>query len=119
MFQTRLKELREAHGYKSQQAFADAFHVAQSTVGGWEAGARKPNQAMTSRLADFFGVSVDYLLGRTDDPSPAPELPQEKYREILAGPGLRLLLDADANLTDEQLQEIVEFIEFKRRHENR
>lgn len=62
MFQTRLKELREAAGYKSQQAFADAFGVAQSTVGGWEAGKREPNYETTIRLANFFGVSVDYLI---------------------------------------------------------
>lgn len=62
MFQTRLKELREAAGYKSQQAFADAFGVAQSTVGGWEAGKREPNYDVTIRLAQFFGVSVDSLI---------------------------------------------------------
>lgn len=62
MFQTRLKELREAAGYKSQQAFADVFGVAQSTVGNWEAGKREPNYETTIRLANFFGVSVDYLI---------------------------------------------------------
>lgn len=62
MFQTRLRELREAAGYKSQQAFADAFGVAQSTVGGWEAGKREPNYTTTIRLAQFFGVSVDFLI---------------------------------------------------------
>ena len=66
MFQTRLRELREAAGYKSQQVFADAFGVAQSTVGNWEAGKREPNYDTTMRLAHFFGVSLDYLLGSTD-----------------------------------------------------
>ena len=66
MFRTRLRELRETAGYKSQQAFADAFGVAQSTVGGWEAGKREPNYATTLKLANFFHVSVDYLLGQTD-----------------------------------------------------
>ena len=66
MFRTRLRVLRENAGYKSQQAFADAFGVAQSTVGGWEAGKREPNYATTLKLANFFHVSVDYLLGQTD-----------------------------------------------------
>ena len=66
MFRTRLRELRENAGYKSQQAFAVAFGVAQSTVGGWEAGKREPNYATTLKLANFFHVSVDYLLGQTD-----------------------------------------------------
>ena len=63
MFQTRLKELREAAGYKSQQSFADAFGVAQSTIGNWEAGKREPNYETTIRLAQFFKVPVGYLLG--------------------------------------------------------
>ena len=54
MFQIRLRELREAAGYKSQQSFADAFGVAQSTVGNWEAGKREPNYETTKRLARFL-----------------------------------------------------------------
>lgn len=65
MFPIRLKELREGSGYRSQQSFADAFGVAQSTVGNWEAGKREPNYETTVRLADFFGVSVDYLIGHS------------------------------------------------------
>ena len=63
MFRIRLRELREAFGYKSQQAFANAFGVAQSTVGGWEAGKREPNYETTIHLARFFDCSTDYLLG--------------------------------------------------------
>lgn len=72
MFQTRLRELREAAGYRSQQSFADAFGVAQSTVGGWEAGKREPNYETTMRLARFFGVSIDDLLGLETKKDPAP-----------------------------------------------
>lgn len=75
MFRTRLRELREAAGYKSQQMFADAFGVAQSTVGNWEAGKREPNYEITMRLARFFGVSIDYLLGveEKSESTPVPE----------------------------------------------
>lgn len=58
----KLKILRESAGYKSQQAFADAFGVAQSTVGGWESGKREPDHETTARLADFFQVPVDFLI---------------------------------------------------------
>lgn len=71
IFRFRIRELRESAGYKSQQSFADAFGIAQSTVGGWESGKREPNYDTTIRLADFFHVSVDYLLGRTDQKSMA------------------------------------------------
>ena len=62
MANLRLKELREQNGFKSQQAFADAFGVAQSTVGGWESGKREPNYETTIKLARFFKVPIDYLL---------------------------------------------------------
>lgn len=62
MFRLRLKELRENAGL-SQYAFAEKIGVAQSTVGGWEAGKREPNYAMAKKIAVFFGVTVDYLFG--------------------------------------------------------
>lgn len=63
MFPSMLKKLRKASGYKSQQTFANAFGVAQSTVGMWEAGKREPNYETTIRLAKFLNVSIDCLLG--------------------------------------------------------
>lgn len=66
MFRTRIRELREAAGYKSQKEFADAFGVAQSTVGNWEAGKREPGYDTVQKLADFFHVRSDYLLGIDD-----------------------------------------------------
>ena len=84
MFRIRLKELREQAGY-SQYSFADKFGVAQSTVGSWEAGKREPNFDTMQRLADFFGVSVDYLLGRDSIPDepPAPSRPGSKWIPVL------------------------------------
>jgi transcriptional regulator with XRE-family HTH domain len=67
-----LKELREKAGY-SQYTFAAAFGVAQSTVGNWEAGKREPNFDTTRRIAEFFHVSVDYLLGRAAGPASRAE----------------------------------------------
>lgn len=68
MFEKRLRALREEQGFQSQQALADALGVAQSTVANWECGRREPNYETTRKLADFFQVTVDYLMGRSDDP---------------------------------------------------
>lgn len=102
MFQTRLRELREAAGYKSQQAFADAFGVAQSTIGNWEAGKREPNYETTMRLARFFGVSIDNLLGLESkkEPTPAPEDGQNINIIKIAG---RDGSHIERRLTDEQI----------------
>lgn len=85
MFQTRLKELRESAGYKSQQSFADAFGVAQSTVGGWESGKREPNYDTTIRLSKFFNVTVDSLIASEIPlPSPYDALPDADRRLLAA-----------------------------------
>lgn len=81
MFRLRLKELREKAGY-SQYTFADAFNISQSTIGNWEAGTREPKFATMIRLADFFNVSVDYLLGRTDDTNPNQQTSNSDDKEL-------------------------------------
>lgn len=97
MFEKRLRLLREQGGYQTQQSLADALGVAQSTVANWEAGRREPNHEVTARLADFFHVSVDYLMGRTD----APEAGMD------ADAGLKAALwGGDSDLTEEEMEEL-------------
>ena len=69
MFIERLKQLRTASGI-TQSALAQAFSVAQSTVGMWESGRREPDFDTLQGLAHFFGVTSDYLLGHSDIPNP-------------------------------------------------
>lgn len=52
----------------SQRALAYIIGVSQQTVGSWEVGRTSPDNEMLKKLAAFFNVSVDYLLGRTDEP---------------------------------------------------
>jgi transcriptional regulator with XRE-family HTH domain len=61
----RLKEIRELCGL-SQQALADAIGEAQSSVGGWESGRGTPRYQTLLKIADYFDVSLDYLVGRSD-----------------------------------------------------
>lgn len=71
MFAERLKALRKERKL-TQIQLAQTFNVANGTIAMWETGKREPDFDTTSRIADFFQVSVDYLLGR-DDEKPAPE----------------------------------------------
>lgn len=52
----------------SQMAFAKLFGVSQQTIGSWETNRTSPDLESLSKLANFFNVSVDYLLGLTDIP---------------------------------------------------
>ena len=76
MFKIRLKALRESKGM-TQRDFATDFGVSKGTVGMWESGAREPRTIdEINRIADYFGVSSDYLLGRTEQkekPTPVSE----------------------------------------------
>lgn len=65
-FSIRLKEMREAKGI-SQAELAEKIGVGISTVGMWESTSRTPGAKTLQRLIAYFGCSIDYLLGRTDD----------------------------------------------------
>ncbi len=63
MFGERLKKLREKNGI-SQAELARKLGLSQGAVGNWESGKREPNFETSRRIADYFCVSVDFLLGR-------------------------------------------------------
>ena len=65
-FSDRLKELRKDKGV-TQKALAEIMGMTEQAYQKYEYGMREPNHEATIKLADFFDVSVDYLLGRSDD----------------------------------------------------
>lgn len=65
MLPQRLKELRTEAGL-TQKEIAEQIDVGQNSYSNWENGNRKPTAEITSKLANFFNVSADYLLGKTD-----------------------------------------------------
>ena len=64
-FSKRIKELRKERKLK-QQELADEFSIKLRTYQGYEYGESYPEVAKLIAIADFFDVSVDYLLGRSD-----------------------------------------------------
>ncbi|NLW78577.1 MAG: helix-turn-helix domain-containing protein [Ruminococcaceae bacterium] len=63
MFAERLKQLRKEQKI-TQSKLAEMFGITQQAVGKWEAGDSSPDPGTLIRLAELFGVSVDFLLGR-------------------------------------------------------
>ena len=61
----RLRELRIEKGL-SQRELAAKTNIQQANISRWEAGLVVPNVMDVWLLADFFDVSVDYLIGRKD-----------------------------------------------------
>lgn len=96
----RVRELREAKGMQQKELAID-LRVSQPTISDWESGRKVPSARSTQKLADYFGVTIDYLLGRDDAEKILPaqsgelsekdirliewfrSLPQEKQKAIL------------------------------------
>lgn len=99
----RLKELLEQRDEK-QVDLARRYGWSQMAVSHWINGKREPDIETIIRLADHFGVTVDYLIGRTDDPKGRAkvDLPTDWEQTI------RSL--KSANLSAEDIEEAIELI---------
>ena len=63
----RLQELRKKKGI-TQLRLATELNTTQNTISRYETGEHEPGIAELIKLADYFNVSVDYLIGRTENP---------------------------------------------------
>ena len=72
MYQNRLRDLREDRDLK-QKDLADLLQIHQTTYSDYELGRLNIPILVLHTLADFYGVSVDYLLGRTNVKLPYPK----------------------------------------------
>ena len=84
-----LKELR-SHKNITQSDLASALGVSLGAVGNWESNKRMPDYETLKKLADYFNVSIDYLLGRETKKDPAAEEGREVSSELIS-----LLRDLD------------------------
>ena len=66
MFGKRLKELRIEKGM-TQQQLAEVLGVDRTAVMKWELGERETNFGMLTKIAKYFQVTTDYLLGVSDE----------------------------------------------------
>lgn len=64
---TRLKELREQKGVTQLRMSFDLY-MNQNTISRYESGTRQADYDALVKLADYFDVSIDYILYRTDNP---------------------------------------------------
>lgn len=96
----KLKELRKNKGV-SQEEVANALGVSFRAYQNYEYGQREPNIEMLNKIADYFGTSVDYLLGRDTSEKPVIDLLAAQFdmsaleQEIIKG-----YLDLPENMRD-------------------
>ena len=104
----RLKSLRRAAGYASMPEFCNAAGISFSTYQNYESGKRIPTTEILIKIADFYGVTIDYLLGRdqgqTDD-TPLDEFAQREHLKTLE----KLFIQKYLELTSEQRDKVLDF----------
>lgn len=112
----RLAHLRKEKGL-SQAELARLLGLGQSTIAMYEKNRRTPDPATLERLADFFHVSVDYLLGRTGrslrsettkDSNEASFFMAPELRQTLIDPMFSDLLKRIPSLTREEKESLAE-----------
>ena len=72
MYQQKLRDLREDRDLK-QKDIAQYLQIHQTTYSDYELGGLNIPVAVLHKLADYYGVSIDYLLGRTNIKTPYPK----------------------------------------------
>lgn len=115
----RILELNSMRGSTDSTLERD-LGLPPKTISNWKRQNSNACLKILPKLADYFDVSVDYLLGRTDDPSPYPNqnlnIPQDIANVQFA------FYDGDKDeLTQEDIDDIAKYVRYmreKRRKEN-
>ena len=101
----RIKELRNEKGI-TQADLAKILKISDRAVGYYETGDREPDYTTLLKIAEYFDVSIDYLLGRVDVRKEATSAPADK--EFVAFyEGYKDLDDADKEILKATLDAFV------------
>lgn len=84
MIMNRLRQLREER-HMNQQRLAVELNVSQAMISKYERGESEPDVYMIKTIADYFGVSADYLLEMSSDKNVSPPGLSSEEKEILFG----------------------------------
>lgn len=117
----RIKQLRNEKGIY-QKELAEYLGVSRPTITQYESGTRKPDPDTLKKIATFFNVSLDYLLGRTNERQPADKIIlNDKNKDIEIKElfnRFNVMLDGET-LDDEAKDSVIELLRFLRDREKR
>lgn len=104
MIAQRLKQLREEKRL-TQKELAFELSIGSKTISDYERESSSPDNDTLMIIAKFFNVSADYLLGLSDERTPPTT------KEKLSGVQLALFNQTE-NLSEEQMKDVLKYIEF-------
>lgn len=110
----KITKLFEESG-KSASSILKELNFSPTALSEWKRGKAKPTADALAKLADYFGVSVDYLLGRTDAPNPPgqPSITNIDIPPVLQEVGVAFH-GGPNSLSQEDVNEMAKFVEFLR-----
>ncbi|WP_431030020.1 helix-turn-helix domain-containing protein [Lysinibacillus sp. LZ02] len=103
----RIKHLREKNNI-SQIDFAKKIGVSNTVLSRYESGDRKPDYDTLQLIADFFEVSTDYLLGRTDtiEPTTKSQDDEKEFQAFINDPELGVWYKELPRSSEEELRKL-------------
>lgn len=105
----RLKKLRNEKGI-SQQEFADRLKINRSTYARYELGKTQPDFETLQKIADYYSVTIDFILGRSDNTNTQTN-DEKEMKEFFSNPELNLFFKEMKESPEEQLEELREIWE--------
>jgi transcriptional regulator with XRE-family HTH domain len=102
LFAARLTELLEKakNEGRDQKQVAEDLGISEQVLSNYKLGKRQPDHEIINKIADYFGITDDDLLGRIDDPA----------KVVIKGK--EMTIDAE-NLDDEEIQFVKEWVDLR------
>lgn len=104
----KLREIRKRCGLTMKE-LGERVGVGESTISQYETGKRQPDYEILLRIADYFGVSVDEILGK--ERSTEDEELQEYLEQLKTRPEMKMLFKLTKNATKADVEQAVRIIE--------
>lgn len=102
-FSNTLRELRKARNISMKQ-LGEIIGLSESAISLYETGKREPDYATLTKLADYFNVTVDYLMGRSEEKN-NPLTPEESER-------VNKFDELFSSLSEEQQKNAIDYMKF-------
>lgn len=112
MLSDKLKKLRTENTKLTQSEFAKKIDVARTTYAMYEQGNREPDYKTLEKIADYYDVTTDYLLGRSDNPRMTAE---EEFQAFANDPELERWYRKLPESNEEDVRKLREMWEIIRR----
>lgn len=120
-FGQRLKELRKQSNI-SQAELAKAINRSRPTIAGYEIGDRLPDIETLKKISEYFNVSIDDLLCKTNTHNLEPNYSKQldgRLRRLLNNPEMLVAFKGLEDMTDEEKEGLITYLETMKARRNR